>query len=151
MNLKSPLMPALTAALGSTATTQDSATAPALIAWVSEYEPQLLSAAQQLLSSPFNWAEIGKLAEVVNKSVRVLNGIFQGTDRAKVSQAVLVLVVQETIQLLPEPERTMAGWVLPLLQGPAVAAVIEAAYQRVFGVGKAPVVDAPELPSGVGL
>ncbi|WP_407538857.1 hypothetical protein Q0M94_11825 [Deinococcus radiomollis] len=144
--MNSKLLLTLTALLGNTAAT-DNATTTALSAWVSEYEPLILTEAQVLLRSPFTWSELGKLAETTVQAVNGLKGVLVGADRAKVAQTVLVVAVKEGLQFLPLPMRAVAGWVLPLLEGPVVAGFIQAAFEKLFPV-TAPVTNAPELPSG---
>ncbi len=141
--MNSKLLLTLTALLDSAAAT-DNATSTALSAWVSEFEPLILTEAQVLLRSPFTW---GKLAETTVQAVNGLKGVLVGADRAKVAQTVLVMAGKEGLQFLPLPVRAVAGWVLPMLEGPVVAGFIQAAFQKLFPVTP-PVVNAPELPSG---
>lgn len=140
---KSAFLSMLTAslALGAASTNQT----VALDAWADKFLPELISEAKACLEGPFSFAEIGALAETAVRAAQDLKGIFTGTARAKIAQAVLVVSVKAA---LPDEAES---WVLPLLEGPAVEAIIEAAFRRVFGdqaKGAPPVVDAPEVEPG---
>ena len=134
----------LTGALALTSPTPTQAAT--LDTWATTWVPRIETSAQTLFSGPFSFGELGMLAEVVVQAVQNLKGAISGLDRAKIAQAVLHTTV---IELVPAP---LQHWVLPLIDGPGAAALIEAAFQRVFGSpaasGPAPVVGAPEVAPG---
>ena len=61
-----------------------------------------------------------------------LKGIISGKQRAKVAQIVLVVAARAALPDMVEP------WIIPLLDGPAVEAFIESAFQKAFGPEVAP-------------
>lgn len=126
------------------------ATAPqktALDEWVNHWGPLLTDQAKTLLGGNFGFSGLGKLAQDAVNAAQDLKGIFSGTDRAKIAQAVL----HTTVATLA-PDR-VKKWALPLVDGPAVAALIESAFRYLEGAGllkmpALPEVAAPEVEAG---
>lgn len=126
-----------TLALGAATSTQTAA----LDAWADHYLPDLLRQGQAILRGNVTYDSLGKLAESAVKAAQELQGIFAGTSRAKIAQAVFVVAARAA---LPDG---VEHWIMPFLEGEALAALIEAAFLRVF---PAPVVDADDVaPGGV--
>ena len=141
-------MALLTGALALTTPTPTPTQVATLDTWATIWVPRIEASAQTLFSGPFSFGELGTLAEVVVQAAQGLRGAIGGLDRAKIAQAVLHTTV---VELVPAP---LQHWVLPLIDGPGAAALIEATFRRVFGPSvtssPAPVVDAPEVtPGGV--
>lgn len=137
------LMTLLTAALSLGTPTDTQATA--LQTWAETHLPPLVASAQALLKPPFTLQELSDLADEAVTAAQDLKGIFEGTERAQAAQIILVVAAREALPDLVEP------WVIPFLSGDGVEALIESAFQRVFGpevVALPPITDAPELPSG---
>lgn len=132
----------LTAALSLSAS--DTTAQTGLQAWTDANMPVLITEAKALLDGPFDTGEIFALAMTAVKAAQELKGILSGKQRAQVAQIVLVVAARAALPDLVEP------WVIPLLDGPAVAAFIESAFQKAFGEEKAPlpsVTDALPLPT----
>ncbi|MGM9319778.1 hypothetical protein [Deinococcus aquaticus] len=124
-------------ALGAATSTQTTA----LDAWADHYLPELLRQAQSVLRGNVTRDSLGKLAESAVKAAQELQGIFAGTSRAKIAQAVFVVAARAA---LPDG---IERWIMPFLEGEALAELIESAFLRVF---PAPVVDADDVvPGGV--
>lgn len=140
--MKSNVMTLLTAALSLSAS--DTAAQGSLQTWTDTNMPVLINQARELLNGPFDTGEIFALAMTAVKAAQELKGIISGKQRAQVAQIVLVVAARAALPDLVEP------WVIPLLDGPAVAAFIESAFQKAFGEEKAPlppVTDALPLPT----
>ncbi len=96
----------------------------------------------------FSFSELGLLAQNAVNAAQDLKGIFSGADRARIAQATLHTVVATLA-----PER-VKSWALPLVDGPAIAALIEAAFRFLEERGllhkpsAAPVVDASDVDAG---
>lgn len=138
----------LTTALALTSTAPQTAQ---LEAWADLYLPELRGKAQALLQPPFSLGELEKLADVAVRSAQELKGIFSGIPRAVIAQTALVVAVKSAL-----PSQ-VAPWLLPWLEGPGLAALIESAFQKAFGPetvplpgagGAAPVVDASDVDAG---
>ncbi|WP_288481800.1 hypothetical protein [uncultured Deinococcus sp.] len=133
----------LTTALALTSTAPQTA---ALEVWADKYLAELRQKAQELLQPPFSLAELEQVADVAVKAAQDLKGIFYGVPRAVIAQTALVAAVKT---VLPA---TAAPWVLPWLEGPTLAALIESSFQRLFGpaadTSAAPVVDASDVAEG---
>ena len=121
--------------------------------WVSEYWPKLLAEAKTLQAEGWDYQSLGALATTTMQAAQALKGVFKGTTRAEIAQVVFVAAVKAA---LPDDYE---HWIVPLLESPVVAGLIESAWRRVFGpdgtpaslpapAGEAPVVEAPELPEG---
>ncbi|BDP42941.1 hypothetical protein DAETH_29100 [Deinococcus aetherius] len=132
---KAAFLSLLTMSLALGAVTQPQQTA--LDAWADKFLPVVLEKARGLIRGGFGYAEIGSLAETSVRAAQDLKGIFAGLERAQIAQAVLVVAAREVLPSVAE------RWVLPLLQGEAVRALIEAAFQRVFGQSSPPGVSNP--------
>ncbi|MDO4264677.1 MAG: hypothetical protein Q4C67_10820 [Deinococcus sp.] len=117
--------------------------------WADKHLPQLISNTKDLMQPPFTMAELERLAMHAVTAAQDLKGVFAGKQRAKIAQAVLSFAVQE---ICPD---SLEAWVVPLVEGDGVAALIESAFLKLFpekapAPATAPVVDAPEVaPGGV--
>lgn len=118
----------LTTALSLNAT--DTTSQTALQAWVDTHLPALITKAQAALKGGFEIQNLFGLAGDVVKAVQDLKGIVGGKDRAAVAQIVLEVVAKAALPDMVEP------WILPLLGGAGVKALIESAFQQVFGPEK---------------
>ena len=126
-----------TLALGAATSTQTAA----LDAWTDHYLPELLRQAQSVLRGNVTHDSLGRLAESAVKAAQELQGIFAGTSRAKIAQTVFVVAARAA---LPDG---IERWIMPFLEGEALAELIESAFLRVF---PAHVVDADDVaPGGV--
>lgn len=121
---------ALTTALSLSAS--DTTTQNALQAWVDQHIPGLIEKAKSALTGGFDITKLFGLAGEVVSAVQGLKGIIGGQDRAAVAQVVLVIAAQAALPDLVEP------WIIPLLKGEGVKALIESAFQKLFGPEKAP-------------
>ncbi|CAM3159959.1 hypothetical protein DESA109040_00470 [Deinococcus saxicola] len=133
---------ALTTALALNAA--DTSIQTTLQVWVDANLPALIKEAQELLTGPFDSREIFALAMTPVKAAHELKGIISGKQRPQVAQVVLVVAARAALPDMVEP------WIIPLLEGPAVAAFIESAFQKTFGLETAvlpPVTDALPLPT----
>ncbi|MDO4246786.1 MAG: hypothetical protein Q4C89_12245 [Deinococcus sp.] len=119
----------------------------ALDQWAKMHVPALIKGAQDLMAPPFTPSELIMLAQQSVVAAQELKGVFAGKDRAKIAQTVLSYAVQE---VCPDD---LEAWVVPLIEGEGVAALIESAFLKLFpekAPSAAPVVDAPEVaPGGV--
>lgn len=97
--------------------------------WFQDHGQGILDAARDVVTAPFGWAELGELAERVSQAVESLGEQFDGRTQAQVAQMILVAVVRA---VLPD---NVEHWVIPLLNGEAVAALIEAAFRKWSGDG----------------
>lgn len=137
----------LTAALALNSTAPQTAQ---LEAWADLYLPELHKKAQELLQPPFTLAELEGVADVAVRSAQELKGIFKGVPRATIAQTAFVVAAKAALPDQVEP------WVLPFLEGPGLAALIESAFQKAFGpetvptpaTSTAPVVDAGDVAEG---
>lgn len=94
----------------------------ALETWCHEWLPILADACNSITGIGTLWVA----AEACVEAVQQLKGIFDGRSRAQIAQAVLVVVVKAATPDEIEP------WLLPFLEGEGCAALIEAAFQRLF-------------------
>ncbi|GGO41741.1 hypothetical protein [Deinococcus humi] len=92
----------------------------------------LIGEAQELLTGPFDTGELFALAMTAVKAAQELKGIISGKQSAQVAQIVLVVAARAALPDMVEP------WIIPLLEGPAVAAFIESAFQKAFAPEVAP-------------
>lgn len=113
------LLALLTTALSPTDAQKD-----ALTTWVDTHGKAVLDAARECLTGEFDWAELGKLAEVASKSASALGSAFEGLERAEIAQIILSASARA---VLPD---AVEHWVLPLLEGDGVKALIEAAFRK---------------------
>lgn len=140
--VKKSILPMLTAALAlGTVSAQQT---DVLGKWADKHLPQLIDNTKDLLQPPFTMAELERLAMHAVTAAQDLKDVFAGKDRAKIAQTVLAFCVQE---ICPD---SMEPWVMPLVQGDGVAALIESAFLKLFPekAPTAPVVDAPEVAAG---
>lgn len=119
----------------------------ALDAWAEQWGTQLFQQGSALFSGAFSFTEIGQFAQSAVEAAQGLKGIFSGQERAKIAQTILHTVIAEYAPLV------VKEWALPLVDGPGCAALIEAAFQRIYGSGQqevsaVPVVDAPDVTKG---
>lgn len=136
---KTQLLSALLAFAGTATDPQEAA----LTAWVDAHLPALIAKGRELLTPPFALQELSALAEEAVKAAQALKGVLSGQQRAKAAQLILVVAARAALPDLVEP------WVLPLLSSEGVAALIESAFQRVFGDGApVPLPPVPMDPSG---
>lgn len=139
----------LTTALSLSAS--DTTTQAALQAWTDKHMPALIESAKGLLSGGFNITAVFTLAGEAVKAAQDLKGIVAGQERASVAQVVLVVAAKAALPDMVEP------WIIPLLSGDGVKALIESAFLKIFGPDKvpapevaepAPVTDDSTLPAG---
>ena len=137
---KSKLITLLTTtlALGSATATQTDA----LSTWVEKNVPPFLEAAKALATPPFYPSEPKVLAEKAVIAAQELKGVFAGAERAKIAQTVFIYAIKDVTPDNLEP------YFVPLLESDQVAALIESAFQRVFGSKTEPVVDAQDVEEG---
>lgn len=138
---------ALLVTLASLAFSPTLAQQTALDSWAETYLPRLRQEGRSLLQGRFDITELYEFAQLVVAAAQQLKGVFSGQERAKIAQALLHTAVKECAPL------TFQEWALPLVDGPGCAALIESAFQRVFGSGQqdvsaAPVVDASDVDKG---
>ena len=141
--VKKSLLPLLTAAL--TLGTASAQQTDVLGKWADKHLPQLIDNTKNLLQPPFTMAELERLAMHAVVAAQELKGVFAGKERAKIAQTVLSWAVQE---VCPD---SLEAWVVPLVEGDGVAALIESAFLKLFpekAPGAAPVVDAPDVAAG---
>lgn len=139
--VKKSLISMLTAALTlSAASTQTSA----LSDWAKKHVPKVTESARNLIQPPFTITELEQLATQSVVAAQELKGVFAGKERAKIAQTVLSWAVQE---VCPD---SLEAWVVPLVEGDGVAALIESAFLKLFPekAPTAPVVDAPDVAAG---
>jgi hypothetical protein len=123
--------------------TPSSAQASQLDAWADLYLPDVVAKAQAVVHKGFDFGALGQLAAIAVKAAQELKGLFSGTSRARIAQAVFVTAVRAA---LPD---NLEHWIVPLLSSDTVAALIEAAFRQEFGAPAAvPVVDASDVEPG---
>lgn len=115
----------------------------ALDAWADTWLPKLTEQGKALFEGNFDMAEVGQFAREAVTAAQDLKGVFSGTDRAGIAQAILHTAIAE---FAPAAVKLV---ILPIVDGPGCAAIIEAGFRVVFGPqGAAPVVDASDLAAG---
>ncbi len=137
MNFK--LLALLSGALSLGSSTPTAGQATALAAWADKTLP-ILRADVESLGSAFGMPGVIKLVSDTVTAANGLAGAFAGMDRAEVVAVVVRFVLQEFAPLVAQ------AWLAPILASGALENLIESVYRQLFPV--APVVDAPELPSG---
>lgn len=126
--------------LGSTPPTTGQSTA--LGTWVDTWLPKL-RADVQALGTGLNAVTLLSLAKDVIPAANQLAGVFVGADRGEVVAVTLRFVVQE----FAPP--AIAAQLAPMLASGTIEGLVEGLYRELFPVPvTAPVVNAPELPSG---
>lgn len=90
--------------------------------WMNEWFPKLQNATTHITGIGTLWVA----AEICVQAAQDLKGVFEGKNRAQIAQTLLVVFVK---QLSPEHVET---WLLPLVEGEGCAALIEAAFRRLF-------------------
>lgn len=113
----------------------------ALAAWLAEHWILLQVRAADLLAPPFKVSEVQALGQEVTKAVQDLKVVFVGQDRAEIADTVFEALVATALPA------TLRDYVLPILKATGVRALIQAAFEAVFGAPAAtPIIDASSLP-----
>lgn len=99
-----------------------------LATWIDEYTPKIANAVAGVFTPPFTWAELTGVADISVTAAQELKGVFAGADRAHIAQIVFVEVVRYVL-----PDGMIEDVAVSALNSEAVAGMIEAAYQRLFG------------------
>ncbi len=126
-------------------TTPTTAQQTALDTWADHWLPSLTEQARALFSRKFDMAEVGQFARQAVTAAQDLKGVFGGSDRAGIAQAILHTAISTYAPA------NVKVWILPLVDGPGCCAIIEAAFRVVFGPiaqASAPVVDASDVAEG---
>lgn len=121
---------ALLVTLASLALTPTLPQQAALDSWADKYLPRLSEDGRALFQGKFDITEVYNFGQIAVQAAQELKGMFSGQERAKVAQALLHMAVKQYAPLI------FQEWALPLVDGPGCAALIESAFQRVFGSGQ---------------
>jgi len=103
--------------------------------WLPKFKKDVLAFGDGIMIT-----EVMTLVGDVIPAANSLQGTFKGLDRAEVVGVTVRFVVQEFAPPVAQ------AWLAPILASGALENLIESVYRQLFPV--APVVDAPELPSG---
>lgn len=94
--------------------------------WSDKHLPNLRAKAEALLADGPTILEVFDLAQGAVEAAQDLRGVVAGAQRALLAQAALVVVARE---VLPEE---VESWLVPLLSGEGLAALIESAFRQLF-------------------
>ncbi len=118
----------------------DTTTQTALQTSTDKYIPALIESAKGLLSGGFNITAVFTLAGEAVTAAQEWKGIVARQDRAAVAQVELVVAAKAALPDMVEP------WMIPLLFGDGVKALIESPFLKIFGPDKLAAPAAPVIP-----